>query len=113
MALMQELLQEDGHRVVTAEGGQAGIEAFAASCDRGEPFDAVITDLGMPHVGGRQVAEAVKVASPDTPVIMLTGWGGRLSAEGSIPPGVSEVLSKPLRLADIRGALARVTRRHS
>jgi YesN/AraC family two-component response regulator len=38
-------------------------------------FDVVITDLGLPHVDGRRVAGAVKDASPDTAVILSTGWG--------------------------------------
>jgi hypothetical protein len=38
-------------------------------------------DLGMPYVDGRQVATAVKQASPSTPVFMLTGWGQRMADE--------------------------------
>ena len=41
-------LEIDGHTVTAADGGQAGIDAFAAAQRRGEPFDVVITDLGMP-----------------------------------------------------------------
>ena len=70
----------------------------------------VITDLGMPHVDGRSVARAVKQASRDTPVILLTGWGERLLAAGEAPPNVDRVLSKPPRLrATLRKALAELT----
>ncbi len=55
-----------------------GINAFTSACERNEPFDLVITDLGMPHIDGRKVAAAVKSLSPDTPVILLTGWGSAL-----------------------------------
>src|SRR5258708_2366759 len=48
-------------------------------------FAVVITDLGMPEVDGRKVASTIKAASPLTPVIMLTGWGERLVAEGDVP----------------------------
>jgi CheY-like chemotaxis protein len=61
----------------------------------------------MPSVDGRQVASAVKAASPFTPVILLTGWGERLLADGDIPPHVDQVLSKPPKLRDLRQALAR------
>ena len=50
-----------------------------------------MTDLGMPHVDGRQVAAAIKAMSPSTPVIMLTGWGQRLVAEGDIDGGRAQV----------------------
>jgi hypothetical protein len=47
-------------------------------------FDVVITDLGMPYIDARQVAAAVKDALPGTGVILLTGWGQRLVAEGEV-----------------------------
>jgi CheY-like chemotaxis protein len=61
----------------------------------------------MPYIDGRKVASAVKAASPSTPVILLTGWGQRLVAEGDIPPHVDQVLSKPPKLGDLCEALAR------
>ena len=59
----------------------------------------------MPYVDGRKVASAVKAISPSTPVIMLTGWGQRLVAEGDIPPHVDRVLNKPPKLRELRTAL--------
>jgi PAS domain S-box-containing protein len=100
-----ETLESDGHDVITANGGQAGIDAFCAAQGRGKPFSIVITDLGMPHVDGRRVASFVKGASDSTPVILLTGWGQRLLAEGEVPPDVDRVLSKPPKLRDLREAL--------
>ncbi len=103
---LRDTLESDGHKVTTADGGQAGINAFAASRQRGELFDVVVTDLGMPHVDGRSVAAAVKAASSATPVILLTGWGQRLLAEHDTPPHVDRILSKPPKLQELRAALA-------
>jgi signal transduction histidine kinase/CheY-like chemotaxis protein/HAMP domain-containing protein len=108
---LRDILETDGHRVVTANGGQAGIDAFMASLGRADPFSVVLTDLGMPHVDGRKVSEAVKAASPQTPVILVTGWGQRLVADGEVPPHVDRVLNKPARLHELRAALAALTRR--
>jgi CheY-like chemotaxis protein len=104
---LRDFLETDGHFVITANGGQAGIQAFLAAQDRRQPFDVVLTDLGMPHVDGRRVARAIKSASPSTPVILLTGWGQRLAAERDIPPHVDQVLNKPPKLRELRQALAR------
>jgi len=41
---------------------------------------------------------------PGTVVLMLTGWGRRLVAEGDIPPGVDEILSKPPKVSELRAA---------
>jgi PAS domain S-box-containing protein len=102
-------LEADGHAIVVADGGQAGIDAFHSATQRSEPFDVVMTDLGMPYVDGRKVAAAVRGASPATPVILLTGWGHRLLAENEAPPEVNRVLSKPPKLAELRTALAELT----
>jgi len=102
---LRDILEHDGHHVVTAGGGQAGVDAFAQSVSEGYPFPVVITDLGMPNVDGRKVAAAVKAASSSTLVILLTGWGQRLVAEGDVPPHVDHVLSKPPKLRDLRQVL--------
>lgn len=104
---LRDTLESDGHLVTTANGGQAGINAFVESHAAGTPFPVVITDLGMPHVDGRRVAATVKASVPDTLVVMLTGWGRRLAAEGDVPPGVDLVLSKPPKIADLRQALTK------
>jgi PAS domain S-box-containing protein len=103
---LREVLEAEGHTVTTTDGGQAGIDAFSAARAQGSPFPIVITDLGMPYVDGRKVAAAVKSTSPATIVLMLTGWGQRLIAEGEIPPHVDRVLSKPPKLREVRQALS-------
>jgi signal transduction histidine kinase/ActR/RegA family two-component response regulator len=105
---LRDILEQDGHVVTAADGGQKGIEAFAAALAHGPPFSIVITDLGMPYVDGRKVAASIKAASARTPVIMLTGWGKRLLAENDIPAHVDQVLSKPPRLRELRAALAKL-----
>jgi CheY-like chemotaxis protein len=102
-----DALEREGHQIITANGGQAGIDAFRAASGS-EPFALVITDLGMPYVDGRKVASAVKETSPTTPVILLTGWGERLLAEGDVPLHVDQVLGKPPRLRELRDAFARL-----
>jgi PAS domain S-box-containing protein len=107
---LRDALETDGHEVVSANGGKAGIETFVESHAEGRPFPVVITDLGMPHVDGRKVASTIKGSTPETLVLMLTGWGRRLVAEGDVPPGVDQVLSKPPKLIELRAALARLNR---
>jgi len=103
---LRDTLETDGHLVVTANGGREGIELFRQGRERQEPFAVVITDLGMPYVNGRQVASEIKNMEPSVPIILLTGWGQRLVAEGDIPPHVDRVLNKPPKLRELREALA-------
>jgi signal transduction histidine kinase/ActR/RegA family two-component response regulator/uncharacterized membrane protein affecting hemolysin expression len=106
---LRDILEQDGHLVTVADGGQKGIDTFATSLASRNPFSLVITDLGMPYVDGRKVAATIKEASPNTPIILLTGWGKRLLAENDVPAHVDRVLSKPPRLAEVRDALAELT----
>ena len=102
---LEDALTGDGHATVAASGGQAGIDAFSDALRTNHPFELVVTDLGMPSVDGRRVAESIKSRSPNTPVIMLTGWGTRMIAEKEIPPHVDRVLGKPPRLVELRVAI--------
>ena len=108
---LRETLELDGHTTLTASGGQQGIDLFRNSLHQEgrSTISAVITDLGMPYVDGRNVARAVKQSSPLTPVILLTGWGERLLADGEKIANVDSVLSKPPRLRELRKALAQLT----
>lgn len=110
--LLKELLGYCHHEVETADGGQAGLDIFFAARNGGRPFDAVITDLGMPNVDGRQVTERIKAISPDTAVIMLTGWGMMLDDTGEKKNSkVDALVSKPPRLEELNQTLMRVTAR--
>jgi signal transduction histidine kinase/ActR/RegA family two-component response regulator len=104
---LSEIFEADGHQVTTGNGGREGIEYFREAVETGKPYSVVVTDLGMPYVDGRQVATAIKGLSPATPVILLTGWGARLQAEGDLPAHVEMVLAKPPKLRDLREALVR------
>jgi CheY-like chemotaxis protein len=100
-----DILEADGHTVVVSEDGAQGVAAFEAALWEGKAFQAVITDLGMPHMSGLAVAGALKRAAPSTPVILLTGWGQNYP--GAPPADVDCVLSKPPTLSALRTALAR------
>jgi len=103
---LRNALEFEGHQVMCANGGQAGIEMYRAACDINEPFSAVITDLGMPHVDGRQVAAAIKGIRATALVIMLTGWGQLLADGSDAPAHVDRLLSKPPNMWELRDALA-------
>ena len=109
--LMKELLEYSKHIVETADSGEAGLKRFEGARTEGKPFDLVITDLGMPHLDGRQVAERIKTQSPNTPVVLLTGWGAMLDDKGQ-GSHIDAVVSKPPRLNDLNETLARVTAAH-
>ncbi|MGH7420330.1 MAG: hybrid sensor histidine kinase/response regulator [Candidatus Rokuibacteriota bacterium] len=102
--VLSEYLMGDGHTVDTAVNGREGFEKFKAG-----RYALVITDRAMPEVGGDQLAAMVKEAAPETPVILLTGFGDLMNAAGEKPDGVDMVVKKPIRLATLREVLAKMT----
>lgn len=106
--LVSEMLVEAGHRVELGDGGQAGLDLFERCRQAGMPFDVVITDLGMPGMNGRDVTRRVKILSPKTPVVLLTGWGSRSKIGGDLPSEVDVVLAKPPKVNELLQALAQL-----
>ena len=102
------ILKGGGHNVETAGDGASGLEKLRVARLFNEPFDVVLTDLGMPGLDGHQVAKMVKEESSGTPVILLTGWGGIMEAEGNKPANVELVLGKPPTVKELGAALRMV-----
>ena len=100
------VLELDGHTIVTADGGEAGLEALQDAKQSGRPFDVIVTDLGMPYVDGHQLARAAKELFPSTRVVLLTGWGRRMGEGDQEQAYVDHILPKPLDLDELRGVFA-------
>ena len=105
---MAVCLAQFGHRVVVAAGGKEGIELFRAAALKNQPYETVVTDLGMPDVDGREVARTIKAESPRTPIILLTGWGAMMKEEGETIPGIDIVVNKPPLMRELNDLLLRM-----
>jgi DNA-binding NtrC family response regulator len=82
-----------GYRVVLAENGRKALDLFSEGS-----VSLVVTDLCMPEMDGLTLAARVKVASPKTPIIMITG---SQIQEGVETNRVDYIVSKPFQLDDI------------
>ena len=84
------------------------VDAFRAARKRDQPFDVVVTDLGMPRLDGRQLTQILKSESPLTPILMMTGWGTLIKGE-DLPAQVDGMLNKPPNIGELLEALRKVT----
>lgn len=109
--ILKDCLPSFGHKVSVAKSGRQGLTMFKSAQRRQKPFDVVITDLGMPIVNGKRVSELIKAESPDTPVVMLTGWGTLSEDESDPVPEVDAILAKPPSIKDLNELLLRVTQK--
>src|SRR5207302_544636 len=99
--MLVEALASAGHRVESATDGLTGLARF-----QGGAFDVVLTDLSLPECSGLDVASSVKRLRPDTPVVLITGWGHLLDPEKMREAGVDLMLAKPFRLERVLAVLA-------
>jgi DNA-binding NtrC family response regulator len=105
---LNDCLTHFEHRVKVASGGKHGLEMFRAATLENQPYEVVITDLGMPDIDGQRVARMIKAQSPNTPVILMTGWGTfREEAEPASP--VDAVVGKPPRIQELNDLILRMT----
>ncbi len=86
-----------------------GLELFRDAARGDQPFEAVITDLGMPKMDGTQLARILKTEFPKTPVIMMTGWGAMIKEGGETAPAVDALVDKPPHMQELNDLLHRLT----
>jgi signal transduction histidine kinase/CheY-like chemotaxis protein len=89
-------LEEMGYAVNRASDGLAGLKAL----ETGDRLDLLITDVGLPGLNGRQLAEAARAARADLPILFVTGYAGRSLENLQLAPNM-EVLRKPFTLEEL------------
>jgi DNA-binding NtrC family response regulator len=99
-------LTKHGFEVVEAGGGREAVSRF-----KQEPFDLVLTDQRMPDLSGLEVLEAVRAASPETAVVIITAYGTIETAVSAVKAGAADYLTKPLNLDDLLHRVHRVRER--
>jgi DNA-binding NtrC family response regulator len=90
---LKEVLEYEHHQVDLAEDGPSGIDLFSANT-----YDVVLCDIKMSKMDGIEVLNKINEASPDVPVIMISGHGNIDTAVEAIKKGAYDFLEKPLDL---------------
>jgi two-component system, NtrC family, response regulator PilR len=91
------MLKRAGYAVTSAMDGEEAIELLNK-----EIFDLVITDLRMPKIDGMEVLKAVKSASPETVVLIITAFASADSAVEAMKQGAYDYLTKPFQVDEVQ-----------
>ena len=91
--LLSNIITRMGHKITTVATGQEALRLF-----RQEPFDLVIAEAGLPDISGWSISEQVKKHSPQTPVIILSGWDNIADLEKAHAGHADFVLTKPFKM---------------
>jgi DNA-binding NtrC family response regulator len=96
LELMKFQLDAEGFDVTTAENGQAGI-TFVAETE----FDIILTDLNLPDFDGIEMVRRCKEISPDTEIIMITGFGSTEKTIEATKAGAFHYVEKPIEFEEL------------
>ena len=100
--LVQRALATDGHAVTPTQDGTEALEKLREAPDG---FDLLITDVQMPGLDGIAVAEAGTNENKTLRVVLMSGFTDELDRASHLKSRISQVLTKPFTLEQVRGAV--------
>ncbi len=102
---LAEILRDRGDDVVVAVNGKEGVDRA-----RDRRFDAILTDMRMPAMGGAELVHEIRRIDPGAPALVITAHAGDDAIDSARREGLVAVLGKPVdvkRLLDLLGAARR------
>jgi len=92
-----EMLDEQGYRTLEAVDGPAGLRLLRSDAR----IDLLVTDVGLPGMNGRQLADQAREMRPGLKVLFITGYAESVAiADGFLQPGM-EMITKPFDLGNL------------
>jgi len=103
----ERVLKRRGFRVTIANGGREAVSASEQT-----PFDAIVSDIGMPDMDGRALLRAIRTRYLDVPFVFLTGSPDLQSAIEAVEYGAFRYLIKPVEPEELLDVVARAVHWH-
>jgi PAS domain S-box-containing protein len=102
---LYKLLRNDGYQVISAADGVEGLELYDENAD---DIDAVVLDLTMPRMDGRETFASLRERRPNLPVLVLSGYDTEETASGFESAPSLAFMQKPFDQAELLGTLAKL-----
>jgi len=103
--MLTEILEDRDYEVVSASNGLDAIQKFRS---RQQEISMVISDLGMPLMGGEEVFEKLKEIDGGVKMVFMTGYLEENTKNGFLHGGVKRIIHKPFRIEEIIDCVVRV-----
>ena len=97
---LEIILSEEGYQVDLASTGTLAMQAFNE-----RRYDLLVADLRLPDIDGMEVIKQVKNDTPETEVVIITGYGITATAVEAMKIGVHDFLPKPFTDDQIKSAI--------
>ena len=92
--LLVEALEDQGYTVLEADNGNTALDIVTSP----ERIDLLATDVGLPGINGRQLAEMARALRPDLKVLFLTGYAYNAAMDQEVLGLNTQLLDKPIGL---------------
>ena len=101
--MLETGLTLNGFRVTCVRNGREALEAAAAGV-----FDAVLSDIYMPDLGGLELVDALRATDPQLPIVLMTAQGSLQVAVEAVARGASDFIGKPFEITAVVDLLRRL-----
>jgi PAS domain S-box-containing protein len=101
--IVVEVLQQIGYTALVAVDGEAGLALLQSN----EAIHLLISDIGLPGMNGRSLANAARRIRPDLKVLLMTGYASDVSAAGGFAAGM-ELITKPFTVESLANRLRKM-----
>ncbi|MBI5180205.1 MAG: response regulator [Nitrospirae bacterium] len=102
LTLLHDVLKEEGYEISVAESMPDAIKKVKDIL-----FDLIITDKNMPEPKGADLINEIKSISPDSKIIVLTGFGDVESYLELMNLGIYDYLNKPVKMSELKITIKR------
>lgn len=100
LELLTETLSEQGYHPVAAQDGSSALEILGK--DR---FQVALVDLSLPGVEGMELVREISSATPETAVVIMTGYPTLDSAIQALRQGACDYIVKPFKIQEVTAAV--------
>ncbi|WP_439650930.1 response regulator [Nitrospirillum viridazoti] len=105
--LIVELLGDLGYRVLEADDGPSGLAILQSD----QRVDLLITDVGLPGLNGRQIADAARPARPGLKVLFMTGYAENAMPSNDYLAQGMDLITKPFPMDVLAQRLRKIMAR--
>ena len=101
--MLETGLTLNGFRVTSVRTGREALDAIASA-----PFDAILSDIYMPDIGGLELVDELRVKHPNLPIVLMTAQGSLQVAIEAVSRGANDFIGKPFDIAAVVALLKRL-----
>lgn len=104
--LVREVLNELGYKAVEAAEAQSAIRLL----NSGRKFDLMVTDVGLPGMSGRQLAEVAREHLPHLPILFVTGYAENAAIRAGFLGTNMQMITKPFQIQQLSAKISEMLR---